>query len=640
MTRSRVQPRPVPVEDLFAPPEHSRPTISPDGRWLAFLAPWRDRLNVWVLPLETGGGLGGELDLARARRVTADDRRAVLDYRWTDDPRHLLYLQDDDGDENHHVFRVDLDDPDADVVDLTPFPGARVWAMTEVPGLPGSIVVSLNHRRPEQIDLCEIDVATGELRVLADGTDGNSWFATSTRAIYGIAVTEEGWELRERLDDGELRLVARFAGDDYPYGPMIAPDPDGRSLWFGTYGDGDGDVLAPARLDLATGEVTEIHRHPTHDLDTVAVVAPLMPSPWITDADTGELIGVRYSRERQRIHPLTEGFADVLAALERLSDGDVGPIASDRSGRYWVVSFLHDRDPASWLYDHATGEARLLFRPLGRVDPETLASTVPVSITARDGLELPSYLTLPVDHDPAEHAPPPLILLPHGGPWFRDVWGLDLQVQYFATRGYAVLKPQFRGSTGFGRAHLQAAVGEFAGAMHDDLVDAVEWAVTHGCADPSRLAIFGGSYGGYAALVGVTMTPHLFAAAVDYVGVSDLAATIRSFPEAVRPGIRHSFLRYVGDPDVPEQEADMLARSPITHLDRVETPLMIFQGANDVRVRQSESDNVVERLRGRGVEVAYRVFADEGHAFLDPGNLMTMFREAGEFLAEHLGGRP
>lgn len=627
-----MRPEPVSVADLFAPPEYARPAISPDGRWLAFLAPWRSRLNVWVLRLGDD-----DLDLSRARRVTAD-HRTVLDHRWTDDPRFLLYLQDDDGDENHHVYRVDLEDPDAAAVDLTPYPGARVWELTQVPGLTGSIVVSLNHRAPGLIDLCEIKVATGELTVLADGIDGSSWFTTSAREVYGVTVTEKGWELRQRRPDGELRRVAEFAGDDFPYGPLTRPAPDGRSLWTGTYGDGD--RLRPARLDLATGEQTEIDRHPTHDLDTTSVVAPLLPAPFITDARTGELIGVRYSRERQVIRPLTEAFAEVLRALEGLADGDLGGVSSDRSGRYWVTSFNHDRDPSSWLYDHVTGRARLLFRPLRRVDPDTLAPNMPVSITARDGLELPSYLFLPVGQDPEEHAAPPLVLMPHGGPWARDTWGFDLFAQYFATRGYAVLKPQFRGSTGFGREHMQAAIGEFAGAMHDDLVDAVEWAVTHGHADPARVAIFGGSYGGYAALIGVTVTPHLFAAAVDYVGVSDLAATMRSFPEAVRPGLRHNYHLYIGDPDVPEQEADMLARSPISHLDRVVTPLMIFQGANDVRVKKSESDNVVERLRTRGVEVAYRVFDDEGHAFLNPENLMTMFREAGEFLAEHLGGRP
>ncbi len=634
MTRSDVQTQPVSVEDLFAPPERGRPSISPDGRRLAFLAPWRTRLNVWVVELSGDG----EVDLADARRVTADDHRPVIDFRWTDDPRHLLYLQDDDGDENHHVFRVDLDDPDADAVDLTPFPGARVWEMVEVPGLPGSVVVSLNHVDPARIDLCELDVGTGELTVLAEGGDGASWFVTSRRELYEVAVTEAGWELRQGLPDGGRRVVTTFAGADFPYGPMTRPAPDGASLWFGAYGDHD--QLAPARLDLATGEVTEIDRHPTHDLDTISVVAPLLPSPWITDRASGELIGVRYARERQVIRPLTEPFARVLTALEGLADGDLGAVSSDRSGRFWVASFADVRDPSSWLFDDRTGRAQLLFRPLGRLDPAALAPTHAVSISARDGLELPSYLTPPVGFDPEEHTAPPMVLMPHGGPWFRDLWSLDLQTQYFATRGYTVLRPQFRGSTGFGRRHLQAAVGEFAGAMHDDLVDAVEWAVTHGYADPSRVAIFGGSYGGYAALVGVTFTAHLFAAAVDYVGVSDLAATMRSFPEAVRPGLRHNFHRYVGDPDDPEQLADMLARSPISHLDHVETPLMIFQGANDVRVKQSESDNVVERLRGRGVEVAYRVFGDEGHAFVNPENLMTMFREAGEFLAQHLGGRP
>jgi dipeptidyl aminopeptidase/acylaminoacyl peptidase len=623
---------PVAVEDLFAPPEYARPAISPDGTRLAFLAPWRDRLNVWVLRLDETG----EVDLGRARRVTADDHRTVLDHRWAADSRHLLYLQDTDGDENHHLFRVDLDDPAAEVVDLTPYPGARVWQIHPVPGLRDSVIVDLNHREAARIDLCEIDIATGELTVLAEGGgDAAGWLATSSREVYDLVITDAGWELRQRLPDGGVRIVTTLSGDDHPLGPSPwIPTPDGRGIWTGAFDD-DGR-LRPVRLDLATGETTEVHSHPTHDLDTQAHVLPLSPPSLITDRRTGELIGVRYSRERQLIRPLTGPFAEVLGALEALSDGDLGFVSSDESGRWWVASFIHDRDPSSWLYDHATGRARLLFRPLGRLDPESLAPMTPVSITARDGLEIPSYLTSPLGHDPERDGPPPMILMPHGGPWSRDVWGLNLFVQYFATRGYAVLQPNFRGSTGFGRAHMQAAIGEFAGAMHDDLVDAVEWAVTHGHADPGRVAIYGGSYGGYAALVGITVTPHLFAAAVDYVGVSDLANFMATVPEAVRPGLRHNFLRYVGDPDVPEQRADMLARSPITQLDRVTTPVMIFQGANDVRVVQAESDNVVERLRGRGVEVAYRVFSDEGHGFLNPDNLMTMLRESGEFLDELL----
>lgn len=635
MTHSTTRHAPVSVDDLFDPPERGRATISPDGRRIAFLAPWRTRLNVWVAEI----GEDGDVDLTSARRVTADDHRAVLDHRWTDDSRHLLYLQDTDGDENHHVLRVDLDEPGSTAVDLTPYPGARVWALHEVPGLTGSVVVSINHRRVDHIDLAEIDVATGALTLLAEG-DGAAlgWMVTARREVYGLMNTDAGWDLVRRDPDGERHPMFSMSGDDHPLGPALCrPTADGTGFWLGSFLDGD--RLRLTRLDLATGEQTEVDSHRAYDLDTQSAVFPLAPGPLITDRG-GEVIGVRYSRERQVIHPLTVPFAEVLGAVGTLSDGDVGALSVDRAGRRWVVSFVHDRDPSTWLYDHATGASRLLFRPLARVEPEALAPMHPVTITARDGLEIPSYLFRPVGGDAPGGGAPPMILMPHGGPWARDAWGLDLFAQYFATRGYAVLRPNFRGSTGFGKAHMQAAIGEFGGAMHDDLVDAVGWAVAHGHADPDRVAIFGGSYGGYAALVGVTRTPGLFAAAVDYVGISDWTNFYRTLHPAVSGALKHSFHRYLGDPDDPEQVADMLARSPITQVDRITDPLMIFQGANDVRVVRSESDNIVERLRARGVEVEYRVFADEGHMFLNPENLKTMVVETGRFLAEHLGGRP
>jgi dipeptidyl aminopeptidase/acylaminoacyl peptidase len=367
------------------------------------------------------------------------------------------------------------------------------------------------------------------------------------------------------------------------------------------------------------------------------MVNPAVPDPLIRD-HRGELLGVRYLGERQVIHALDPHFAKVLTNLEQLSEGDLSHVSFDRDGRRWVVSFEHDRDPgATWFYDHATGESRLLFRPFPHLDPETLAPMRPVSVTARDGLTLPSYLTLPVGVEPKNL---PLVLLVHGGPWARDSWGYFPPAQLMANRGYAVLQVNFRGSTGFGKAHTQAAIGEFAGRMHDDLIDGVDWAVAQGYADPDRVAIVGGSYGGYATLVGVTFTPDRFAAAVDVVGISDLANFMRTQPPFVRPGLMNNWYRYVGDPEIPEQEQDMLARSPITRIDQVRTPLMVVQGANDPLVVKAESDNIVESLRSHGVEVEYMVVEGEGHGFVNPENQMAVFEAAERFIAQHLGGRP
>ncbi|MEJ2861743.1 S9 family peptidase [Actinomycetospora flava] len=632
------------IEDLFALPEKARPRISPDGTRLAYLAPWKNRLNVWVQDLGPSGDLLGE-----GRCVTADETRSVTHYAWTDDPRWLLYTQDDGGDENHHLFRVDLDgaggDDPAPAVDLTPFPGARVLGQHQPPGRPGTVLLQINHRRLDEMDVVEIDIATGELTVLAENP-GMAWVVTPERELYALRTAEDGTLELTHARTG--RLVTTFDGLDHPLG--VAPfelSADGAGVWVGSFTWSDRMRLA--RIDLATGEETEVDGHPEHDLDAVRRAVLQAESPLIRDRHTGELLGVRYLGEKQAIRPQDPQFAAVLARLETLSDGSVGELSHDAERRRWVVTFGHDREPGvAWFYDHATGEARELFRPYPHLDREALAPMTPVTVPARDGLALPSYLSLPVGRrseaelDPAigvESTGLPLVLLVHGGPWMRDAWGFDPEVALLANRGYAVLQVNFRGSVGYGRAHMQAAIGEFAGAMHDDLVDAVTWAVEQGYADPARVAISGGSYGGYAALVGVTFTPHLFAAAVDYVGVSDVVNLVRSFPPFVRRELVNNFHRYVGDPDVPEQEADMRARSPIHRVDAIRTPLLVAQGANDVRVTRDQSDTVVASLRERGVDVEYLVKDNEGHGFLNPENQIDLHRATERFLARHLGGR-
>ncbi|GLU47103.1 S9 family peptidase [Nocardiopsis ansamitocini] len=589
----------IPVEDLLGLPERARASISPDGTRIAFLAPWKNRLNVWIHDLEPG---------SEPRCVTADETRNVVRYEWADDPRWLLYLQDDGGDENWHLYRVDLDTPGAAAVDLTPFPGDRVVSFEPAADRSGRMTLLLA-RATGEFQSFELDVPTGGLTPRDEDPTSQA--------------------------PGLLQAGEWFDGTDYPLGvyPMQAT-PDGTGLWIGSHRGTD--LTRLVHVELATGEVTEVDSHPTMDLETRAQVFPTLPSPLILGR-RGELLGVRYLGERQVIHALDPHFAEVLQNLEKLSEGDLTMVSSDTSGQRWVVAFNHDRDPgATWFYDHSTGESRLLFRPYPHLDPDALAPMRPVTITARDGLRLPSYLTLPVGVEPTGL---PMVLLVHGGPWTRDAWGFDSSVQLLANRGYAVLQVNFRGSTGYGKAHAQAAIGEFAGKMHDDLIDAVDWAVEQGYADPERVAIIGGSYGGYAALVGVTFTPDRFAAAVDVVGISNLANFMRTQPAFVRPGLVNNWYRYVGDPEIPEQEADMLARSPITRVHEIRTPLMVVQGANDSRVVREESDQIVESLRARDVDVEYLLFGDEGHGFVNPENQITLFGAIERFLAQHLGGR-
>lgn len=617
----------ISVEDFFGPPTRAKATLSPDGKKLAYLALWKNRMNVWIESVDAPGD---------ARCVTTEDR-GVVSYHWTRDPRWLLYSRDQGGDENLHIYRVDLEGPDAAAVDLTPYPGVRTMGLDLPAGRPGKVITQLNLRDRAQFDLVELDIATGDLTTLAQSSDGRveGWLH-GERELFAVATTADGDVELSRWDaaTGEPTPVARFEGGDAPLGiyPMEVT-PDGSGVWLGS--NSGSDRLRLTRLDLATGKEEEVDSHSEYDLDTRARVFPALPSPLIRSRLTGELLGVRYLGERQVIHALDPHFAAVLENLEKLSDGDLAGLSSDESGQRWVAGFTHDRDPGvTYLYDHTTGESRLLHRAKPHLHPDSLAPMRPVSITSRDGLTLPSYLTLPVGVEPSRL---PLVLFVHGGPWSRDSWGYHPAAQLFANRGCAVLQINFRGSTGYGKAFTRAGIGEFAGKMHDDLIDGVRWAVEQGYADPERVAIMGGSYGGYASLVGVTFTPDVFAAAIDVVGISDLANFMRSQPDFVKPMLAYNWFTYVGDPADPEQEADMLARSPISRVDRIRTPLMVVHGANDARVVLAESDQLVEALRARDVPVEYIVMEDEGHAIENPENVIALYAAAERFLAEHLG---
>ncbi|MFE6488663.1 S9 family peptidase [Streptomyces sp. NPDC057757] len=626
----RKSPSPLTVEDFFKAPVRAGASISPDGSRIACLAPWRGRLNVWLQDVDGP---------SEPRCVTADAHRSVHTYRWTDDPRWLLYEQDGDGDENWHLYRVDLENPDAEAVDLTPFPGAAVLGFEMVAARPGKALLWLNHRDPAQFDLCELDIAKGELTTLAENPGQVAgWLHTPAGELYAQTRTAGGdLELAQwHTTTGTSRPVTTFAGADYPMG--IQPfqlTPDGTGVWLGSNRGSDRTRLV--RLDLATGAETEIDAHPDFDLDTRSTVFPALPSALIRHRRTGELLGVRYLGERQVIHPLDPDFAAVLENLEKLSDGDLAALSSDVSAERWVVSFTNDRDPGvTYYYDHATGESRLLFRPYPDLGPEVLAPMTPVTIPARDGLELPAYLSLPLGREPTGL---PMVLLVHGGPWTRDSWGYHPVAQLLAHRGYAVLQVNFRGSTGYGKAFLKAGIGELTGKMHDDLLDAVEWAVTEGYADRDRVAIFGGSYGGYAALVGASFTPGVFAAAIDFCGISNLVTFLRTVPAFARPHLINNWYLFAGDPDHPEQEAELLARSPISRVHEIRAPLLVVQGGNDVRVVRAESDRIVDALRARDVEVEYLVKEDEGHGFVNPENSIGAYRSAERFLARHLGGQ-
>lgn len=624
-------PRLIGVEEFFADPAFSGASISPDGERIAYLAPEGGRANVWVRGVEEGHD--------DAVCVTHDTRRGIKTYFWTDDPRWLLYLQDTDGNEDFHLFRVDFEAPDAPAVDLTPLdPGSRVLGLQPIRTEPGSVWVWMN-KRPMFVDLFRVDVATGETTVHLERTSPTATTLVDLQgeAAFTSEMNEDGAHEFHAIDPatGGTRPVYRQGGPEHPLGPPVQMvTPDGQGLLVGSYRDGDD--LGIVRIDRESGEETVFAAVDGASLCTAGLMGPSMPASLFVSERTGEVIAARFVGDRPRIEVLDPHFAEVYAKLSALSDGVLHSASSDETEQRWVVSFDSDREPGvTWFYDHATGESRELFRPYPHLDPADLAPMTAVRLTARDGLPLHAFLTLPVGVDPEGL---PLVLLVHGGPWAHDTWAFNQTVQFLANRGYAVLQVNFRGSSGYGKRHITAAIGEFAGRMHDDLIDAADWAVAQGYADPTRIGIAGGSYGGYAALVGATVTPDYFAAAVDYVGISDLANFMRTLPPFLRPNMLNNWYRYVGDPEVPEQEADMSARSPITMVDRIRTPLLVAQGANDVRVVQAESDNIVEPLRARGVPVEYIVAEDEGHGFENPENQILLHRAIERHFSEHLGG--
>ena len=622
-TSSERTPPLIPVEHLFENTERAGAQISPDGRELGYLAPEEGRLNVWVRPLEGGDD--------EATCVTHDHVRGITGWQWSRDSQRILYVQDRGGDEDFHLHVADLDHPDQPARDLTPFEGVRV-SLVDVPhDDPTHVLIAMNRRDPTAFDVHRLDLVSGELELVAEnpGNIGDWVTDPQGRLRAAAAQTPEGdTELLVRdHEDEPFRSLAVYANEDG--GDVFGFTPDGSSLWVASAKGTDRKRLV--RLSVVDAEEEVVDEHPDVDLTTA-----------VLRDRTGELLAAVYLTERLEWHHHDEVFGRRVEAARALHRGDLQGISRDEAEERWVVTFNDDREPGvTFSFDARTGQGEFLFKPRPKLDPEALAPMRSVVLTSRDGLPLHSLLTLPLA---GPRTGLPMVLLVHGGPWAQDVWGYQPEVQLLANRGYAVLQVNYRGSTGRGKSFTHAAEGEFGRKMHDDLVDAVAWAVAEGVADPARVAIYGGSYGGYAALCGVTFTPDLFAAAIAYVGPSSLVTLIRSFPPYWRPFLQGTWFRYVGDPGTEEEPdeavvADLLERSPLTYVDRITTPLMVVQGANDPRVTKVESDQIVAALRARGVDVEYLVKDDEGHGFANPENRLDLYRAMERFLAEHLGGR-
>lgn len=602
----------VPRDVLFGNPERTSPRISPDGERLAWLAPDRGVLNVWV----------GPADLSEPRVLTRDRDRGIRTLAWAHDNRHLLYVQDEGGDENWRLHAVDV--ATGEDRDLTPFDGVQARIVALDRRHPDTVLVGLNLERAELHDVYRLDLPSGRLeKVFHNPGFVDVLTDTELRIRAGLVSTEDGGmrlQVRETEDDEWRTLVAAPLEDALSTGP-VAFTPDGAELLAVSSVDANARRLL--RFDLATGTSTVVAADERYDL-TAARLHP----------DTHEVQWVSFLRERLHHEPLADDVAGDLAFLAEAERGDVHVVDADHADRVWLVAFERDDGPVRYhRYDRGAGELTFLFEDRPRLGEYQLARMEPVSLAARDGLELHGYLTAPPGVEPYEL---PTVLLVHGGPWHRDAWGYEPQVQWLANRGYLVLQVNFRGSTGYGKAFLSAGDREWGAAMHDDLIDAVDWAVAKGYTDPERVAILGGSYGGYAALCGAAFTPDRFACAVDLVGPSNLKTLIESVPPYWTPMIAQ-FHERVGH---PEHDADFLwERSPLSRVADISIPLLIAQGANDPRVKQAESEQIVEALRAQAIDHEYLLFPDEGHGFAKPENRMRFYAASEEFLARHLGGR-
>ncbi len=603
----------IPRTVLFGNPDRASPRLSPDGRRLAYLAPDDGVLNVWV-----GTPGGGDF-----RPVTDDRDRGVRLYAWAHDNHHLLYLQDKGGDENWRLYKVD---PTGGAVeDLTPFDNVQVQLVAHDKHYPHDVLVALNRDDERLHDVYHLDLRTNALTPVAKNPgDVVQWVADAHLVVRAaVATTADGGAVLRVRDDeaGAWRIAATWAPHDALASGPVGFTGDGRALYLTDSRDANATRLV--RLTVATGRTDVVAEDPRYDLGGV-VVHP----------DTREVQLVAFTRARQEWTVCDPALAEHVAAIRALNPGDFDIVDRTHADDHWIVAFTRDREPVSYYrYHRPTGRGQFLFHTRSDLAQYTLAAMEPIALAARDGLPLEGYLTLPPGLPPQRL---PVVLNVHGGPWHRDVWGYDPEAQWFANRGYACLQVNFRGSTGYGKRFLNAGNREWGAKMHDDLVDAVQWAITRGIADPSRIAIYGGSYGGYAALVGATFTPDLFRCALAIVGPSNLITFINTIPPYWSTFLAMLKER-VGD---PETEAEFLeSRSPLTHVDRIRIPLLIAQGANDPRVKRAESEQIVAAMRAKNIPHRYLVFEDEGHGFAKPENRLRFYQAAEEFLAQHLGGR-
>ena len=614
-------------ELFFGDPEYSGSQLSPDGAYISFIKQYNGVRNIHVKGIDE--------PFEAARPVTADER-PVVGYFWSRDGKFILYVQDKGGNENWHVYSVDPSAaPEVDTgvppaTDLTPIDGitARIYSVPKKS--PEYMIVGMNDRDPQFHDVHRVKIATGERELLIENTEGMIGYDFDLEGNVRLASRQVPGGDTEilRIDDDGLTPIYSTTYAEQAY--VVRFHADGKRAYLVTNKGDDVDLTRLMLLDPATGETALVESDPEGQVDFGGTVF---------SRDTDELMVTVYVGDRVRVYPKTDWARRVLDDLEqKLPEGEINVSSITRDMSKMLVSVSRDVDPGSvYLYDTVSGDLELLYRSRPELPGEHLAYMKPVRYKARDGLEIPAYLTLPRGVEPKNL---PVVMYIHGGPWARDYWGYEPYAQYLANRGYAVFQPNFRSSDGYGKAFLNAGDHTMGiGAMQHDITDGVQYLIDQGIADPEKISIFGGSYGGYATLAGVTFTPDLYCCGVPYVAPSNLITLTESFPAYWRPLLEGSWYKRIGDPEVEADREDMASRSPIHFVDRIKVPLLVIHGANDVRVKQVEADRIVTALRDKGEPVEYMVAPDEGHGYRAPLNRRALAVAMEKFLARHLGGR-
>jgi len=604
-------PRLIPMKDFFRNPESAVFGLSPDGSHLAFLKPWEKRLNVHVQKI-------GEEETTR---ITGATERDIADYFWANNNR-IAYIQDTAGDENFRLYAVNIDG--SDLKELTPFEKVRVGLIDRLKNDDEQVLISMNKRNPRLFDVYRVNINSGKMNMVAQNPGNITDWHTDHDGNLRVAVTSDGVNTSVLYRDTEKDKFQALITTNFKESmlPLFFTF-DNKNLYVAS--NIGRDKTAIYEYDIKNKKHTKLlYEHP--EVDVVGL---------LKSDRRKKITGVTYTIDKRHYHFFDDERKTLQEGLEeRLPGYEVVIVSRSKDERKILVRTYSDRSLGSYYYfNRDTNDFKKLVDISPWLNEDELSEMQPIAYKSRDGLTIHGYLTVPKGMK-AKNLP--VVVNPHGGPWARDTWGYRSEVQFLANRGYAVLQVNFRTSTGYGREFWEAGFKQSGLAIQDDITDGVKWLIDQGIADPERIGIYGGSYGGYCTLAGVAFTPDLYACGVDYVGVSSWFTILKTIPPYWEP-LREMMYEMIGH---PEKDKELLERtSPIFHADKIKAPLFVAQGANDPRVNIQESDQIVEALKKRGIEVEYMVKENEGHGFRNEENRFDFYRAMEKFLGKHLGGR-